>query len=203
MIVSDTKSKILSFAIELFARNGYEKTSMRNIAEKVGIKPASIYYFYGSKESLLEAVFSEFKSNFSKYRNSPETILKAAEYKPLPEVLSMLFYAFGSPAENKRMMLITRVMLSLQYENPLAQELIQEVMIQTSVEYGVAVMEKLHSAGKIKEADYKWISFFMLSFAMGLLRESIRHNKPYKSKSEKYIEGIACVCSMVSDKLKV
>ncbi len=86
MSVSDTKSKILSLAIEPFTRNKYVKTSMRNIAEIVGIRPASIYCFYTSKESTLQAVFSEFNANFAKYRDCPDTILKAAEYMPLPEI---------------------------------------------------------------------------------------------------------------------
>jgi len=47
-----TKEKILAESMELFAMNGYEGTSMTQIADKVGIKKPSLYAHYKSKEAL-------------------------------------------------------------------------------------------------------------------------------------------------------
>ncbi|GGJ98209.1 hypothetical protein GCM10007063_20650 [Lentibacillus kapialis] len=47
-----TRDKIIEATIENFAEYGYQGTSMRKIAEKVGIKPASIYYFFPNKQEL-------------------------------------------------------------------------------------------------------------------------------------------------------
>ncbi|HEX3012658.1 MAG TPA: helix-turn-helix domain-containing protein, partial [Methanobacterium sp.] len=41
-----TKEKIFDSAIELFAKKGFDATSMREIAEAVGIKKASLYSHY-------------------------------------------------------------------------------------------------------------------------------------------------------------
>ena len=52
----DTRSAIRGVAVELFARHGYEKTSLREIADRVGMTKASLYYHYPSKQALLQAI---------------------------------------------------------------------------------------------------------------------------------------------------
>lgn len=54
---SDTRERLLSAAIELFGSRGFDSTSMRDIANEVGIKAPAVYNHYKSKEDLLaEAV---------------------------------------------------------------------------------------------------------------------------------------------------
>lgn len=54
-----TMRRILEAAYELFAEKGYRGSSMREIAEKSGIKAGSIYNHFKNKEELFEAVFIE------------------------------------------------------------------------------------------------------------------------------------------------
>ncbi len=51
-----TKEKIFEAAINLFALKGFDATSMREIAEAVGIKKASMYSHYKSKDEILEKI---------------------------------------------------------------------------------------------------------------------------------------------------
>ncbi|MGB9979653.1 TetR/AcrR family transcriptional regulator [Methanobacterium sp.] len=51
-----TKEKIFEAAINLFAQKGFDATSMREIAEVVGIKKASMYSHYKSKDEILEKI---------------------------------------------------------------------------------------------------------------------------------------------------
>jgi TetR/AcrR family transcriptional regulator, cholesterol catabolism regulator len=44
---------VLRVAAELFAENGYETTSTTDLAERLGIKGGSVYYYIDSKEELL------------------------------------------------------------------------------------------------------------------------------------------------------
>lgn len=53
---SDTKTEIRTVALELFGRKGYEKTSLREIAERLDITKAALYYHYRSKDELLQAL---------------------------------------------------------------------------------------------------------------------------------------------------
>lgn len=51
--MSEMKDTIKSVSIDLFFKKGYFATSISDIAEGVGIRKASIYYHYNSKEALL------------------------------------------------------------------------------------------------------------------------------------------------------
>lgn len=47
------REQILQAAAELFTTQGYSATSTRTIAEKVGIRQASLYYHFASKDDIL------------------------------------------------------------------------------------------------------------------------------------------------------
>jgi AcrR family transcriptional regulator len=55
-MTDDTRAAIRDVALELFSRQGYQKTSLREIAERLGITKAALYYHYPSKQALLLAI---------------------------------------------------------------------------------------------------------------------------------------------------
>jgi AcrR family transcriptional regulator len=48
-----TRERILDVALELFNEQGYDKTSLREIAERLGITKAALYYHFERKEDIL------------------------------------------------------------------------------------------------------------------------------------------------------
>ncbi len=59
-----TKKKIMSEALKLFARKGYEAVSVAQIAEAVGIKAPSLYKHYKSKQDIFDAILEEMSSRY-------------------------------------------------------------------------------------------------------------------------------------------
>ncbi|MGI5215965.1 TetR family transcriptional regulator [Plantactinospora sp. CA-290183] len=51
--VTDTRARILRTALDLFAAKGYQRTSLREIADRVRLTKAAILYHFPSKEHLL------------------------------------------------------------------------------------------------------------------------------------------------------
>jgi AcrR family transcriptional regulator len=51
-----TRDRILDVALDLFIANGYDKTSLREIAEQLGFTKAALYYHFASKEDMLLAL---------------------------------------------------------------------------------------------------------------------------------------------------
>ncbi len=49
----------MNAAEKLFAVNGFDGTSVRDIAQEAGVNVAMISYYFGSKEKLMEAVFEQ------------------------------------------------------------------------------------------------------------------------------------------------
>jgi AcrR family transcriptional regulator len=54
----DTRTEILEVARELFSDQGYDATSLREIAERVGITKAALYYHFKSKDEILRALLA-------------------------------------------------------------------------------------------------------------------------------------------------
>src|SRR5438093_12676940 len=50
-----TRAIILETALDLFRERGYEETTMRVIAERAGVALGNAYYYFRSKEHLIQA----------------------------------------------------------------------------------------------------------------------------------------------------
>src|SRR5260370_797348 len=50
------RRSILDAAAELFVKEGYDKVSMRRIAEKIDYSPMSIYLYFRDKAELLDTI---------------------------------------------------------------------------------------------------------------------------------------------------
>ena len=55
----DKRAHILAVAEQLFADNGFDGTSVRDIAQLANVNLAMISYYFGSKEKLLEALIED------------------------------------------------------------------------------------------------------------------------------------------------
>jgi AcrR family transcriptional regulator len=55
-VASDTRDRILAVASELFVEQGYDATSLREIADRLGFTKAALYYHFQSKEQILAAL---------------------------------------------------------------------------------------------------------------------------------------------------
>jgi len=55
-----SKERILSTAVQVFARKGYASTGMRELAELAEVNLAMINYFFGSKKELLKVILETF-----------------------------------------------------------------------------------------------------------------------------------------------
>jgi AcrR family transcriptional regulator len=73
----DTRARIQQVALELFAEQGYEKTSLREIAERLDVTKAALYYHFKSKEdivrSLVEDYFGQIDALISWARSQPRS----------------------------------------------------------------------------------------------------------------------------------
>src|SRR5216683_1361052 len=57
---NDTRSRIQAVALELFAEQGYEKTSLREIAERLSVTKAALYYHFKSKEDIVSSLLGDY-----------------------------------------------------------------------------------------------------------------------------------------------
>jgi AcrR family transcriptional regulator len=75
---SDTRKRIQQVALGLFAEKGYEGTSVREIAGRLGFTTAALYYHFKSKEDILRSLLADLDAeldSLSEWGNSqPPTV---------------------------------------------------------------------------------------------------------------------------------
>lgn len=62
MAEPSTRERILDVAAQLFTEQGYDGTSLREIADRMGFTKAALYYHFPSKEVILQALLEPFLS---------------------------------------------------------------------------------------------------------------------------------------------
>ena len=63
----NTKQAILEASLELFSVQGFEATSISQIADAVGIRKASLYSHFDSKQAILDAIVKEVLQQYGKH----------------------------------------------------------------------------------------------------------------------------------------
>lgn len=57
---SGRRAEVLALAADLFSRNGYSATTVRDIADAAGILSGSLYHHFASKEAIADAILRAF-----------------------------------------------------------------------------------------------------------------------------------------------
>ncbi|GLY89509.1 TetR/AcrR family transcriptional regulator [Actinoallomurus iriomotensis] len=71
---SDTKQRIQMVARELFAAKGVQKTSLQEIANRLGITKPALYYHFGSREELVRSIVQPLIDDGEAFVSGQETL---------------------------------------------------------------------------------------------------------------------------------
>ena len=72
-VADDTASQIRQVALDLFSEQGFDGTSLQQIADRLGVTKAALYYHYRSKDELLAAVVEPLFTNLEAFMDSAES----------------------------------------------------------------------------------------------------------------------------------
>jgi AcrR family transcriptional regulator len=83
----ENREKILNCALELFHDRGYDAVGVQEIAERAGVTKPTLYYYFGNKKGLLEALL------YQEYDVFREAVFQAADereqiWNVLPKIAS-------------------------------------------------------------------------------------------------------------------
>ncbi len=90
------RREILHAARDLFINEGYEKFSMRKLAEKIEYPPTTIYLYFKDKDDLLFAISEEVAEHFF----ADLTNIRTAYSDPLESLRQALLYLIESRLDN-------------------------------------------------------------------------------------------------------
>jgi AcrR family transcriptional regulator len=169
------RGQILKASFELFAENGYDRTSMTQIAKKARVSKGLIYNYFDGKETLLKELVTE-------AFNSPEAItirhlFENKEYgKSFKALVDLSFnYLEKRP---KQMKLMTK--LSLQ----VAQFDFLKEIVHNKASYYCDLLEKLFSALGYKNPKDEAYIFSLLIDGLAFQAISMKDNQWFQACKE-------------------
>ena len=152
----NTKQEILEAALELFSVQGFEATSISQIADAVGIRKASLYSHFDSKQEILDTLVKEVlrqyaehsifaQANWEKDAGSLPVTADAA----VPMIQGQMRYILHDPIVSRaRKMLVIE-----QFQNPELAELQTKQNYSDVMAYFAGLMNQLIRQGVLTEAD--------------------------------------------------
>ena len=105
-----TKEKILDAALTLFAENGYDGTSVEQIANVVGIKAPSLYKHYKGKEDILNALIDSAEARYEEMFGSENNIGKVPQSREefIKVTMERISFTMRDPIIRKTRMLLVQ-----------------------------------------------------------------------------------------------
>ena len=136
-----TKQKILGNAVHLFAIKGYTETSMRELAAAVGLKEASIYNHFPSKNAILEYIIAEYME-FTKGTFLRDKLSELKKNPNIDGIMACMMFEFPKGKEEYYLKVLY-VILQEQHRNPLIRRIVCEEYIQRNEQAVKAIIDAL------------------------------------------------------------
>ncbi|MCL1806069.1 MAG: TetR/AcrR family transcriptional regulator [Oscillospiraceae bacterium] len=156
----DTKQTILDQALELFSTSGYDGVTVADIAAAVGIKAASLYKHYKSKQDIFDSILAKAAEGYQEQAaqlgldgqniesDSPRYADMGLETLIQTGISLFLYFLRDQTARKLR-----RLLTIEQYKNPAASGLFTDQYINAPLAYQGALFKTFIGQGFFNDLD--------------------------------------------------
>lgn len=173
-----TKEKIVDEALSLFSVKGYKGTSVKNIADAVGIKDSSLYKHFKSKHEILDTIvltmrqhICEMSTNFGLPKDDniqhAVAVYSTFDEDTLVRFSSQIYHFYLKDSFVSR---FWRMGTIEQFQNPEVYAVFHQFFMEDSITYQTALFAEMVKEGVFIEVDPQVIAmnfympiFFLLS----------------------------------------
>ena len=156
-MANDTKERILVAALEMFSKNGYAGTNIRELSAALGLVKSGIYKHYESKEAIWNALLNEMIANYGEHFGSSEHL------PPVPdslEALTRLTMQMVNITVHDEKIIMTRKLLTIeQFRDGRARELATKHFLTGLTEIFTHIFAGMMDKGLILRDDPAMLAF--------------------------------------------
>ena len=172
-----TKEKIMDAALTSFAENGYDGTSVEQIANIVGIKAPSLYKHYKGKEDILNALIDSAEARYEEMFGSEKNIGKIPQSREefIQVTLKRISFTINDPVIRKTRMLLVQE----QFRN--------ERISEATTRHQLDGIQRMLDEGIVIDDDPELLAVELTAPAVLQIARSDRQPQ-YEKESMEYIE---------------
>ena len=156
-MANDTKERILAAALEMFSKNGYAGTNIRELSASLGLVKSGVYKHYESKEAIWNALLNEMIAYYGEHFGSSEHL------PPVPdslEALTRLTMQMVNITVHDEKIIMTRKVLTLeQFRDDRARELATKHFLTGLTEIFTHIFAGMMDKGLILRDDPAMLAF--------------------------------------------
>lgn len=166
-----TKEKITEQALTLFAQKGYKGTSVKNIADAVGIKDASLYNHFKSKQEIFDSIVELIMKHISglsetlgmpQYDKTDKPVSAFYEKLDLEGIKDLSRKSFVFYLTDPYISRFWRIAHMEQYTNPQIYTMFRKIFMEDAISYQEQLFKEMMEKGVFYQGDAKAaaISFY-------------------------------------------
>lgn len=165
----NTKGQILDAALELFSKKGFEATSIAEIADAVGLKKASLYSHFTSKQDILDSLtqiaISEYESNsiMSSSRWDDPEFTKGKENLNFEDVKKVIKEHFEYVIHDPDISRMRKLLIIEQFQNEELRKFQSKQSYEDVIRYNTGLLKFLIKNGNLRDdnteimaAQFSW-----------------------------------------------
>ena len=156
-MAKDTKERILSAALDLFSRNGYAGTNIRELTASLGLVKSSLYKHFESKEEIWNSLLDEMIAYYGARFGSPEHL------PPVPDSLEGLVTMTMKMADftiHDEKVIKTRKLLTIeQFRDERAQALATQHFLKGLKDMFTPIFAGMMDKGLLRRDDPAMLAF--------------------------------------------
>ena len=156
-MANDTKERILAAALEMFSKNGYAGTNIRELSASLGLVKSGVYKHYESKEAIWNALLDEMIAYYADHFGSAEHLPPVPD--SLEEFVQMTMLMVNITVHDEKIIMTRKVLTLEQYRDARACELATKHFLTGLTEMFTHIFTGMMDKGLLRKDDPTMLAF--------------------------------------------
>ena len=156
-MANDTKERILAAALEMFSKNGYSGTNIRELSASLGLVKSGVYKHYESKEAIWNALLDEMIAYYADHFGSAEHLPPVPD--SLEEFVQMTMHMVNITVHDEKIVMTRKMLAIEQFRDDRARELATRHFLTGLTDMFTHVFTGMMEKGLIRQDDPKMLAF--------------------------------------------
>ena len=158
-MANDTKERILAAALEMFSKNGYAGTNIRELSASLGLGlvKSGVYKHYESKEAIWNALLDEMIAYYADHFGSAEHLPPVPN--SLEEFVQMTMHMVNITVHDEKIIMTRKVLALEQFRDDRARELATKHFLTGLTEIFTHIFAGMMDKGLILRDDPAMLAF--------------------------------------------
>ena len=156
-MAKDTKERILAAALELFSKNGYAGTNIRELTASLGFVKSAMYKHFESKEDIWNTLLDEMIAYYDTHFGSPEHLPPVPD--TLEELAEMTRQMVNFTVHDEKVVMTRKLLTIEQFRDERARDLATKHFLTGLKDMFTPIFRGMMDKGLIHREDPSMVAF--------------------------------------------